>query len=98
MSDNKLTIKCNYIPRPILSGCELPVELWLSEFDYYDTREEFESSSYFKYKGQYYDLSDIMRVDHIEGWNGIVNYTYFSGILIRLDDTGESVIVAYYYS
>ena len=62
--------------------------------------EDYINAPYFdwvKYKGWWYCLEDFMRSDSLKGWDGILNDTYFSGILVRLVDNGERVIFGRYY-
>lgn len=71
------------------------------EFDYIDWSKIDAgegSATFFCYKGQLYDLSQFMRTGSVElsAWDGVAAETYFSGILVKL--TGESVIVARYFS
>ena len=90
--------------KDLLFGYELP-ESVLSDFDYIDS-EELPTRSFIKYKGCYYDVGDIMRLDfqrecypeQFKGWHGYVSETFFSGILIRLSDDGEQYQIASYFS
>jgi hypothetical protein len=91
-----MKIITNNQPREILSGWELPENL-RSEFDYYETNDDFYSASFFKYKGKYYDLSQFVRCN-IEGWQGCHNDSYFSGLFIKFTNSNDAVIVASYYS
>lgn len=88
----------------LLYGYELP-ESVLSDFDYIEP-EELPTRSFIKYKGGYYDVGDIMRIDperehypeEFKSWHGYVSETFFSGILVRLSDDGEQYQIASYYS
>ena len=90
-----MKIKTNNRPIPIISGFDLP-EKARAEFDYYETLEELYQANFFRYKGQYWDLSQFMPGGP-PGWVGCYSLTVFSGILIKLVNDGESVIVAYCY-
>lgn len=96
-----MTIKTNHKPRPIIYGFELtPKER--ADFDYYDS-EELDHASFFRYKGQVYDLSEFQRItpcddSPVTKWHGIMITSYFSSLLIRLSDCGESVTVGAFYS
>lgn len=94
------TIKTNNRPRHIVYGYELtPKEQ--KDFDYYDNSEDFNSASFFRYRGHVYDLSQFMRVEGnmaLLGWDGYSSDTYFSGVLVKYTDDPDSVIVGMYYS
>lgn len=90
-----MKITTNNKPRQLIYGYDLPEKL-KAEFDYY-SRDDLNDATFFKYKGQYYDIDQFVRCD-IEGWQGCHNDTYFSGLFIKFTDDLESVIVAQYYS
>lgn len=85
--------------RPIIYFFELPENIQEERKDDY---EGIEDSSFFLYKGYYYDLNDFMRNNENtpfgNEWHGYLGESYFSAILIKLDDTGESVKVGMIYS
>ena len=98
-ANNKgLTLKGNGHWIPIITGYELTGEELL-EFDYLD--DPINDFTGFKYRGDAYDLSNIMRhnetINGVE-FHGIVNYTIWSGILIQIADSGDAVKVYYYWS
>jgi hypothetical protein len=98
---DKLIIKTNHHKIPIIYGYELP-EKARKEFDYYDSDEELDDAVFLKYKGNYYDESQFTRLENPKGdlayWDGIVNDTAFSGVLIKVfPDDPEYVEMAYYY-
>jgi len=98
-----MQIKCNNRPRPIIYGFELS-QVERAEFDYLD---DIESASFFRYKGQIYDLGEFMRIGrniapHPQrpGWEKFDGYSsdsYFSGVLVKFCDDQEWVIVARYF-
>lgn len=94
---NNLTIKTNNQYREILMGYDVP-EQYRDDFDYMDNIDE---NMFFKYKGQYYALDQFMvgtsDREELEGFHGIHNATYFSGVLIKLSDCGDMVQVASYH-
>jgi len=88
-------------------------KILLNEFEYLnnsDSEDETdilesikENFSGFLYKNELYSLSQFMRLNNdsdseLSEYHGILNFTYFSGLLIKLDNTGESLKVYYYYS
>lgn len=85
---------------PLLDWSELtPKEQ--ADFDWIEDPER-NGPEFFRYKGRVYNLSEFMRLEHtgeeFKGWHGYRGDSYFSGTLIKLGDTGESVIPARYYS
>lgn len=103
---DKMTIKCNQVSREVLYWHDLS-EKEQKEFDYLDSDDHRESASFFRYKGNVYDLSEFMRIDKSvaphpqrEGWERFDGYSsdsYFSGILVRYVYDNERVIVATYF-
>ena len=91
-----LTIKTNRRRRPVLSWEDLtPKEQ--KDFDF-SAKEE---SSYFRYKDWVYTLEDFMRTncnESLSKWDGYLSDSFFSGILVRYEDGGYSVVVGTYYS
>ena len=96
-----LTIRTNNVPRPIINAWELTPEE-RKEFDYLDweaIEDGRDSASFFRYRGELYDLSEFVRIvpqggdggpfahyDHtgeLSGWDGIRTDSFFSGIVVR---------------
>ena len=93
-----MQITCNNVPRDILHWHDLS-ETEQAEFDWIEDPDN--SYSFFRYRGNVYCLADFMRppIELAEKrWHGYSADSYFSAILIRLVDMGESVIVARAYS
>lgn len=97
-----MKVTTNYHPRDILEGYEL-TEKEREEFDYLDwdkiERGE-DSASFFRYKGELYDLGEFMGVHSQlnlalfpQEWDGYQSDTYFSGTLVKYCNDNESVIV-----
>lgn len=102
---SELTIITNNVPRDVLDAWELS-EAERAEFDYlnWDALETGEeSASFFRYKGEVYDLGEFMRWDGVPfsplaAWDGYQSDTFFSGLLVRYVEDSERVVVARYYS
>ena len=94
---DKLTIITNNVPRPIICGYELPANA-RPDFDYLDA-EEFDCRQFVKYKSQYYDIGEFMRVEseELKAWHGVAGQSYFSGVLVKIVDS-DQVIMGRYYS
>ena len=99
-----MKIKCNNKPRQFIYGYEL-TNKEKKEFDYI-APDELNSHAFVRYKGNVYDVSEFMRVDKYvavipqhdggENWHGYTSDSFFSGVLVRFLDDGESVIIATY--
>lgn len=70
------------------------------EFDYYKSEEDAENNFMgFRYKGRVYDLANFSRVSDKElsrYADGILNDTFFSGILVKLMDEGFVKVYTFY--
>ena len=99
---SELVIKTNNIPRDVIFGYEL-TEIERKEFDYHDF--EADNPSFFRFKGQLYDLGEFMRISEhaiqmqepLAAWDGFVSNSFFSGVVVRYVENCERVIVGSYY-
>jgi hypothetical protein len=94
-----ITVRGNNHPVPLIHGWEL-TEKEKKNFDYLkNIDEEFTG---FRYKGNVYSLDEFMRLDTNNVFYGIfdsyISDTFFSGVGIVLDNTGESVKAYTYFS
>ena len=95
-----MRIKTNHQYRDILYSHELTARE-LADFDYLECPD---SASFFRYKGQIYDLGEFMRIDRImerlpdgfESWHGYHSDSFFSGLLVRYLPDYEQILVAQY--
>ena len=54
---------------------------------------------FFRYKGRVYIVSDFDRVpDNLSDWDGCLGDSYFSGVLIKLNEFNDAVKCATYIS
>ena len=92
-----MEIITNNQPRFLKYRYEVPNKILETDFDWCD-----EDNGFFQYKGEWYHISEFMRINahdaSLRAWDGYANDTYFSGVLIRLSDDGESVICGRFYS
>ena len=99
MSD--VTIISNNKPRLTLYWHDLTAKEQ-ADHDYLDSQESQECASFVRYKGYAYNIGEFMRVakdsDHMPGWHGYHSDSYFSGILLKLCDDSDYVIMGRYYS
>jgi hypothetical protein len=92
-----IPITTNNVPRDVIDAWELSTKE-RAEFEYLDWKaieEGHDSASFFRYKGQVYDLGEFTwHPDSI--WDGIQHDSHFSGIVVRYVDDYERVIVGRY--
>lgn len=95
-----MTIKSDKKWRNLLYEDELPKKQ-RKEFDYLND-EEFATRNFAKYRGNYYDVNEFMRVPDngsaFAKWDGYMSDTYFSGVLITLSSDGEQYKIGRFYS
>ena len=114
MSKRGLTSAGKKIPDDILYSADGhdPINIWdieETEFIYWEDltdaeKEEFDygsadSSTFFKYRDEVYDLGNFPRVEEggpfaRAGWHAIQGMSYWDGILVAIDDSGDGVKVA----
>ncbi|MAN61515.1 MAG: hypothetical protein CMI60_06150 [Parvibaculum sp.] len=86
-----MKIITNHHYRPWLTWHDLSASEQKEHADDYDDVQE---STFFRYRGQVYDLGDFMYVgrDHV-GWDGYHNTSFFSAVLVKYSDDGDAVKV-----
>ena len=98
-----LTVKTNNKPRDLISAFELDTAKYnklRKEFDYL-TDQDFDSAMFFQYRDQIYSLADFIRTEGellARGWQGISTDTYFSGVVVKIVESCERVVVGRVYS
>lgn len=99
-----MKIITNNVPRPILYASELTKkDLYNLSMDEEERAEADENGeTFFRYKKWTYRIGDFMKLDKgdpfEENWHGYHSDSFFSGILVRLSDCGESLTVGTYIS
>ena len=98
--NKRIKIKTNHHSRPLLYWHDLTDSEQKEHAGAYD---DVEKSSFFRFKGCAYDLSDFMRVNNalngqgtehdLYGWDGYKNETFFSSVLVKFSDCGDAVKV-----
>lgn len=79
-----MQIHTNNIPREVVYWHEL-TNVERAEFDYLD-REGQSDTTFFRYKGNVYDLGEFMRAPadaNFNGWDGYANDSFFSGVVVK---------------
>lgn len=108
-----VTIKSNNRWRNLLYGYELPAQ-WRKEFDWMEDEEYENALFVKVGVGEgrkknnvwYYALNEFMRVPKIHSedgpafakWDGYMNDTYFSGVLVKVSSDGEQYKIGTFYS
>lgn len=103
-----MTVKVvtNNVPREIIDGWQLTADE-RAEFDYLDwpaIEDGRDSASFFRYRGQLYDLGEftadygLMRGSglpaHLSDWHGYLSESAFSAVVVRYVGTDcESIVV-----
>ena len=97
-----MKITTNHQPRELISAFELPSANYQElrkQFDYLSD-EEFECSMFFTYKDEIYSLSDFIRVTAgdllVKGWQGIYNWHPAGGLVVKIKESCQSVVVGTY--
>lgn len=104
-----IKIITNNVPRFTLDWHELTAKEQ-AEFDYLDTEDKQAEAEFFRYKGNVYHTGDIPCLERhfiavhpeFKGWDGRIDDTFFSGILVRYvfehGSYTQQVIVGRYYA
>lgn len=90
-----MIVVTNNIARTLVSFHDLP-ESAQAEFDYVSADDRF-TTRFFNYKGDWFDSHEFIRVRSFPKWHGAMSDTYFSGMLIRITDDAESVVVGRWF-
>lgn len=94
-----LTVKTNNHWRFTTYGADVPASVMADQFEHLGEDERVDG--FICYRGHWYHVSDFMRIEHnadLAGWHGYTSDSAFSGVLIRLSDDGETVMMGTYYS
>ena len=96
-----MQITTNGQARDLISAFELNTAQYnklRKEFDYLDD-QDFDSSMFFNYKGENYCLADFIRTEGdllVKGWQGMHSWYASAGLLVKIVDSCQSVIVGTY--
>ena len=101
-----LTIKTNNQERELFHYCDFTSSEQQQLREDYDWMEDDIETNYgfFHYKGSVYHLQDFTslhgdnKCEDFEGWDGVVSDSCFSGVLIKLGQNNDSVVIGRYYS
>ena len=76
------------------NGAWIPIEYMQADWS------EGEEVACFKYREDHIFLDEVMRTDSrgiFSEYDGMLGFTYFSGLLIRLSESSDAVQVYYFY-
>ena len=90
-----VAITTNHHVREFLYQWDVPNDVLDDQFEHLDSFEA--TTGFFKYRGWWYHVSDFMRTP-MEGWDGAAPDSFFSGVLIKLHEDGETYTVGTYMS
>lgn len=96
---SSIKIITNNQKRHIIYGFEMP-KGQRKNFDYL-SNGEYIDRAFVQYLGHYYDISEFISVNtnnDLKDWDAYSADTYFSGVVIKLCDDDDSVIMGRYYS
>ena len=75
------TIRTNHRPRHFLYANEL-TEKEKKDFDWVDFEQD-DGSSFFRYRGNVYHLSQFIRLNETPGWEGGMSENAFAAVLVK---------------
>ena len=107
--NNEVKIITNYHWREFIYLCEMSEAdqmIVRNQFDWID-ESEIESTLFMNYHDRWYALDDFMSLhnkihspnppDFMDGWDGYLNDTYFSGVLIKVSEECDFYQIATFY-
>lgn len=97
------TVHTNHVPRDVIDAMQL-TEAERAQFDYLnwqDMEEGNASASFFRYRGELYDLGGFEVWDNPtsptrEHWDSYRSDSFFSGLVVRYVNNFERVVVGLY--
>ena len=88
-----MQVKTNNHNRPFLYGYEVPKQVISEEYDHLDESDTYDR--WIKYRGQYYHLSDFVRIKDSD-WCGAYAFGFYMGLVIQISDDCESYKIGTY--
>ena len=91
-----MKIKTNNQPRDLLTLRDFSPKDQTKIREDFDWLDDIDSNStFFKYKGWTYNLSEFMR-GGAEGWDGSIAESWSCGVLVRVSNDGEQVVCGWW--
>jgi hypothetical protein len=93
--ENDMNIRTNNHARPLLGFYDLSEKERTEVGSAYD----IVGAQFVRYKEWVYAMDDFVgtTAPEFEGWHGVYPESYFSGVLVRLSDDGETVQMGTYF-
>ena len=99
------TITTNNQPRQLMYLCdfsEAEQQKIRSDYDWMSPEDLEYNYGFFRYRSTVYHLQDFMRFssdpEEFTGWDGYHSDSYFSGVLVRLTEDCDAVVVGRFCS
>ena len=89
-----MQVKTNNHDRPFLYGYEVPDHVIGEDYDHLDECDTCDH--WIKYRGQYYHVSDFMRVGDGEKWMGYYAFGFYMGLVIQISNDCETYKIGTY--
>ena len=99
-----LNVVTNNQPRKLMGLFEFNSKDQVKIREKFDWMDEVEDTySFFKYKGEIMHLSEFLNLNsscpgELRNWHGYSSDTYFSGVIVRLVNDNEEVVVGSFFS
>ena len=92
-----IEVRTNNVPRWTCNWHELS-DAEKAEFDYLDTEQRQDDATFFRYKGQVWDLGEFVRTEkggdlRRAGWIGVSSQSAFHAVVVKLANDGDQVVV-----
>ena len=102
-ANNEITIVTNNKPRDLFYWSELEVAECVKlrkEFDYCSDLD-FDCMMFFRYRNNIYSLGEFLRTEGElleKGWQGLLSDSFFSGVVVKIVEDCERVVVGLVYA
>lgn len=91
----KVIIRTDHKWKPFKYRSEVPARVLAKEFDWATPADDY-SDNFICYRGSWTHLSQYTTCN-IEGWQGVDNWSWSNGAVIRVSQDGEKYQIGYYY-
>lgn len=93
---SKLVIRTDHKWKPLRDRYEVPARVLRGSFDW-DTEEDLQTG-FIRYHREWMHLSEFTCSDPtLTGWDGVKNWSWSNGVVIKLSTDGEHYKIGYYY-
>lgn len=84
-------IRTNHVPRHFIDASELTTKE-KADFDWVNMDED-DGSSFFRYRGSLYHLSQFIRLESTPGWEGAMGESAFSAVLVKRVEIDHTMMI-----